>query len=143
MIHTGAFTLLISSISKVISAMTAKQYAKDRTDRTPEKRVNTAKFFRIVSVVTCMIAVTVNHLLNQHQESTMDSLMKDQNSLLGSPEMLLKITDSISGLQSTIFFSALLHLILHFLTHSLDVIERNVPRVVDLHAANSIPKKDQ
>ena len=63
-IHTGAFGILISSAGKIISAMTARQYASVRTDRTPEKRVNTAKFFRAVSVVSFLVTVLVIHLLN-------------------------------------------------------------------------------
>ena len=35
-IHTGAFGILISSVGKIVSAITARQYASVRTDRTPE-----------------------------------------------------------------------------------------------------------
>ena len=139
-IQIGSFVILISSIAKIVSALTARQYALDRTDRTPEKRVNTAKFFRLVTFVTFVVAVSTIHLLNLHHKSS----LYDQNSLLNTtPEMLIKAVNSITSVQMTVFFSGILHMILHFFTHRLDVIERTVPRVVDLHAAKSLPKKNQ
>ena len=68
-----------------------------------------------------------------------DSIKDGQN---GSSDLLIKVTDSVASLQGTVFVSTLLHMLVHFLTHRLDVLERDLPRLVDLSAANSTPKKE-
>ena len=53
---------------------------------------------------------------------------------------MIKVTDAVSGVQTTVFVNMLMHCLLHFLTRRLDKIEEDLPRIVDLHAAASKPK---
>ena len=82
-----------------------------------------------------------------HQESTIDLVMRNQASLSthqnhGLHDIVSRIEDSVAGMQSIFFFSFILHSVVHFLTHRLDVVERGVPRIVDLQAAKSVPKTE-
>ena len=69
-IHCGALATLVSSGAKIISAVNAHVYATTRTDRTPEKRESTAKFFRAVTFVSGIIMLAVIHMLNKHATIT-------------------------------------------------------------------------
>ena len=122
-----------------------KDYVTKRTDRTPENREGTAKFLRLITVISLVTALTCIHLLNMHQENTVDLVMRSSNSLPGSSmeKLLERVYDSVASMQCIFFFSFILHSIVHFLTHRLDVLERSIPRIVDLQAAGSVPKKDQ
>ena len=118
-----------------------------RTDRTPENRQGTAKFLRLITIVSLFTAIVCIHLLNVHQESTIDLVMRNQASLSthqnhGLRDIVSRIEDSVAGMQSIFFFSFILHSVVHFLTHRLDVVERGVPRIVDLQAAKSVPKTE-
>ena len=142
-IHTGAMALLISSAAKIISALTAHSYASTRTDRTPEKRISNKTWFRAVSVVGGIFMIFMIHLLNKHAETTVVKLSGNgENSLLGSSDFIIRVTDSIGGLQACIFWTYVLHLVIHFAVNRLNKIETRLPRIVDLHAFNSTPKKD-
>ena len=52
---------------------------------------------------------------------------------------MIRVTDKIADLQSSVFINFMLHCLLHYLTHRLDKKEEDVARVVDLHAASSKP----
>ena len=65
-----------------------------------------------------------------------------ENDLQGSHDFLIKVTDSVADVQLMMFITFCLHLLIHFMTHRLDKVERNMPRVVDIGAANSVPKKE-
>ena len=145
MIAIGAVATLFSSGSKITSALNAYYYAGSRVVRTPEKREQTAKFFRAVTFVTCLVTFGVIHMLNKHAMSTVETLRTSfsENELQGSHDFLTRVTNSIAGVQLNVFTTFLLHSLIHFMTHRLDKVERGVPRTVDLNADNSYPKKDQ
>jgi len=134
---------LISSAAKIISALTAHTYASTRTDRTPEKRVSNKTWFRAVSVLGGFYMIFMIHLLNKHAETTVAKLSGyGENNLLGSPDFIIRVTDSIGGLQACIFWTYVLHLVTHFAVNRLNKIESRIPRIVDLNAFNSTPKKE-
>ena len=144
-IHLGTLATIISSAAKIISSIHAHTYASKRTDRTPEKRESTAKFMRLVTIVCGLVMICVIHMLNVHAVKTVDTLRASysENDFQGSHDFLTRITDSVSSVQMTLFTTFVFHLLIHFMTHRLDKVERNMPRVVDLSAANSAPKKDE
>lgn len=144
-IQFGAFATLMSSAAKILSAFNAYNYSSDRLGRTPEKREQTAKFFRAVTFFTGLITYFMIHMLNKHAMSTVEMLRTtySENDLQGSSDFLNRLTDSIAGVQLNIFTTFALHLLIHFMTHRLDKAERSAPRVVDLTAFNSYPSKDQ
>ena len=144
-IHFGTWATLISSAAKIVSAINAHYYASNRTGRTPEKREQTGKFFRAVTFVSGLLTYFVIHLLNKHAMLTVDTLRTtfSENELQGSHDYMTLLTDSIAGVQLSLFTTFMLHLLIHFMTHRLDKVERGMPRVVDITAAKSYPKKDQ
>ena len=142
-ISIGALVILICSLFKTVSLLTAHDYASKRTERTPEKKVANTKFVRAVTVTSFFLTLTIVHLLNEHATATVDAISKNENSLLASPEMLTRITDSVASLQTTLFVNFVLHGLVHFFSHRLNKIEASLPRIIDLQAASSTPKKEQ
>ena len=63
--------LLISSVVKIISAVTAHSYASKITERTPEKRLSNKKWFRAVTIVGGLGTLMMIHFLNKHTETTL------------------------------------------------------------------------
>ena len=142
-IHSGAVALLISSLARIVSAVKAHQYSAKRTDRTPEKRIATSKLFWIVTLISGVVMFAAIHLLNEHAEKTVKMFSQSENSILGSNDFIIRMTDSIADRQSTIFWTFSLHLILHAFTARLNKIERDLPRTVDIHAAKAVPTKSE
>ena len=83
------------------------------------------------------------HLLNKHNETIVAKLSSNgKNGFLGFSDYIIRVTDSIGGLQACIFWTYVLHLVIHFAVSRLNKIETRIPRIVDLHAFNSTPKKN-
>ena len=142
-IHTGAFSLLVTSMARIFSSHHARDYGRERTDRTPERRIETSKLLKAVTIISLVVGITVIHLLNTHAVTTTTQAINESNSLLLSADIQLKIADSVSGLQSSVLLSFILHVFIHCLVHRLNSIEKDVPRIVDLKASGSTPKKEE
>ena len=84
----------------MLSALHVRDYVSKRTDRTPENREGTAKFLRLITVISLVTALVCIHLLNMHQESTVDLVMRSSNSMPGSSiEVLLeRVYDSVASM---------------------------------------------
>ena len=118
-IQFGTLATLVNSAAKIISAMNAQDYASKRTDRTPEKRESTAKFFRAVSLMSALITFFSIHMLNNHALETVQTnrATYSENELQGSHDFLNRLTDSIASVQLSVFTTFMVHLLIHFMTH--------------------------
>ena len=131
--------VLLPSIAKILSAVHARSYAVNRTDRTPENRVSTTTFLRAVTFISvcawisvnCLSDMAVDAVANREQSNTIDA------SRLGS---LVRLT--AEDIQGNAVLTMFMHFLVHYLTHKLDKVEAEIPRIVDLHAASSKPKDE-
>ena len=114
----------------------------ERTDRTIENRNGMSEFLLLVTLFTLGTSFLVIHFLNVHAENTTLSLSELSNQENGTiaDDLMTRVTDTVSFIQSTVFLNMLMHSLLHFMTRRLDKHEEELPRIVDLHAAASKPK---
>ena len=140
----GFLAIVIPSMAKILSAMHIRSYATTRSDRTPENRSGTHQFLRLVTLVCVGSTFLVLHLLNNHALTTADALAESTvqaNGAVFNSALLGKAMDAINNTQFSLVLNLIVHCLLHYLTHSLDKIERDLPQIVDLHAADSKPKE--
>ena len=76
MVKGGFLAILIPSMIKIASAIHIRSYATNRADRTPENRVGTHQFLRLVTFVSVCSTFVVLHLLNEHAKTTVNALME-------------------------------------------------------------------
>ena len=134
--------MLVSSLTKIVSALHVRTYASERTERTPENRVGTGTFLRLVTFVSVCAAVLVIYLLTEHAKTTVKVMQAQEQNGFFDSDLLVKVEDAIASVQTSVFVTMVLHCLLHFLTHRLDTVESDLPRIVDLLAQMSKPKAE-
>ena len=71
-IKTSAFSVLVSSIGKIISACYAHNYVSKRSERTPENKINLSKLFWTVTFASSLVTLVILSCLDDHQEKSID-----------------------------------------------------------------------
>ena len=141
-VQVGSLAAIVASIAKMMSAMQAYSWAKDRTDRTPENKLSMTQFTWIVTIFSTFVTLVVVNLVEKHcTESKAYASIKELDIKTTVDGIEVSVSDQLDGYvedTKTIFLCLTsFQLLTHYLLHRLNSKENNIPRIVDLKAARA------
>ena len=141
-LQVGSVAYFISAVGRIISAIQAHNYVKQRTDRTPENKINLSKFFWIVTIGSTLVTVTCLHLIEKHRTesaayASLKGMRNNHASGISEVSVFDKMEEFVEDTKSKLVILTVFHLITHYLLHRLNKKESQLPRIVDLKAFRS------